>query len=86
MNRDSYGWLGYVAVLLILAILALTYYGIKSADEQNDVKGIACTQICMSHDYNYKKTGIAYQENPVCYCTDNESAIWTFTMSSETVK
>ncbi len=71
-------------VCLCLLVVACEEYPTPETIGSNEYSrgsvATACKTICDSHGYENSESRDGHYQNPVCYCSDNESRIWTFVM------
>jgi hypothetical protein len=67
-------------IVAIVMVSGCTSSSIADNSGLNINAGKTCSAICGSHGFETLKERNAIYENPVCYCADNESRIWTFVM------
>jgi hypothetical protein len=71
-------------LLLIIVVMGVVLSGCSESQADysggNINPGKTCSAICGSHGFETLKERRDLYENPVCYCEDNESKIWTFVM------
>jgi len=80
----TYGW-AIIVVLMVIGLMA--YFGVFKIENMPGITDLknktnslheSCTEICESHNWDMMPKYL--DRNPVCYCSDEQGAIWTFIM------